>query len=94
MSMSFDIFIRAPPPAPNQEQSSNTSSSTLSSHVTHSVLVAGNQPTMTFAEALQLSQDQNQSIINGSYLGDESYVQWNQPSPPVPTSSGLTYTPP
>ena len=49
---------------------------------------------MTFAEAMQLSQDQNQSNTSGSYLGDESFVQWNQPSSPVPTMSGLTYTPP
>lgn len=49
---------------------------------------------MTFAEAMQLNQDQNQSNLNRSCLGDESYIQWNQPSPPVPTTSGLAYTPP
>ena len=85
-------LIRAPPPAPNQAQASSTDSSLLSGHVTHSILVSENTPAMTFTEALQRSQNHQQ--LDETVLGDEEFVQWNIPSPAVPTPTGLPYTPP
>ena len=83
---------RAPPPAANQDQAPSTDSSTLSSHVTHSILVSENSPTLTFSEAMQLSQNHHQ--LNETVLGTEEFVPWNIQSPSVPTATGLPYTPP
>ena len=83
-------LLRAPPPAPNRDQSESTSES-LSSLVTHSIQVTDGNPTMTFASAIQRNLD---STSNSSRLGSEHFVQWNQTSPPVLTSTGLFYTPP
>ena len=46
---------------------------------------------MTFAEAMTL----NQSTVNSNdvTLGSAHCV-WNQTSPPIPTITGLMYTPP
>ena len=83
-------LLRAPPPAPNQNLSESSTES-LSSLVTHSIQVTDGNPTMTFASAIQRNLD---STSSSSLLGSEQFVQWNQASPPVPTSTGLFYTPP
>ena len=80
------------PPTPDRGRTSSADSSTLSSQVTHSVSVSGNSPTMTFAEALDRSR--NPQNLDDTLLGSEDFISWNQPSPPVPTLSGLQYTPP
>ena len=61
--------------------------------MTHSILTTGGMPSMTFAEAMQTAQGQNEHM-NDSRLGESNFVLWNQPAPPVPTSTGLYYTPP
>ena len=79
------------PPAANQNESTSTASS-ITSQVTHSILVTDGSPVMTFSEAL--TRNQHSMTSETTLLSQNGYVQWNQTSPPIPTTTGLMYTPP